>query len=110
MTEKNEVKYCRDCFFARNRYNGEENWRCHSLFNRTVDQHNLPRISLVSGEAIQLFDSCHQARLQPHGCGYEGRWFKSRAEVMTEYSRENRREGERVVATGIRKNITVGDI
>lgn len=64
-----EVKYCRDCTFARNKYQGEDNWKCGAPQNLS------PHRSLVTGERIVIYPTAEQVRAT--ACGPEGKWFLS---------------------------------
>lgn len=99
------TKYCRDCHFARNKYSpSPEGWTCASIKNAQSG------ISLVTGEHFIIFPNCQAARntVDEIACGPEGRWFRSRAEVLEAYRRET------IVAPGISKkmgsNLSVEEI
>lgn len=65
------TKYCRDCFYARNRHTDAFYWTCKS------PQNSIGKISLVDAEPIPIFANAQECRKSPFHCGQIGNWFIS---------------------------------
>ena len=106
MTEQpKQVKFCRDCFFARNKYSqNEESWTCVAPLNQLSEK------SLVTGDLISVhtcFQNRYQDQLNPTEiCGPEGKWFISNQE----YLEKMRKESSSVSGARIPKSFTVDDL
>lgn len=72
-TTEIKKKYCRDCFYARNKYGPEENWQCVAPQGEEIPR----KYSLVTGEPLRWWSSCEHNRESEGLCSTEGVWFLS---------------------------------
>lgn len=70
------TRYCKDCCFLRAYSSDDYLWRCGAPSNL------LESVSVVTGQSIPKFHTCHQARESAlyNSCGTAGKWFESRKE------------------------------
>lgn len=74
-----EVKYCRDCHFSRNKYAQATDWQCVSPKNILYPV----IISYLTGESEPMFVTAQEARFtNTSGCGPEAKWFMTTNEYL----------------------------
>lgn len=96
-------KYCRDCHFSRNKYASTGSWECAAPQNAGT------AISLVTGEAIQLY-TVIGARNEVTACGPIGRWFRSKEEYLRELDAYNTGVRAPKIAIHNLSKVTASDI
>lgn len=100
------TKFCKDCFWARNKYSILSQWICKSPHNVTYKDNGSIIFSKVSGEPEPIYPDCLSLRQESAFCGREGAWFLSHQE----YNKQLAQQHHITALTGRPSSVKVSDI